>query len=239
MNSNFILYDIFGSKSSINSYDIKNKSSCKPSKGRSRTTGSFYKLLVSCALVFLCILPLCKKQDNAFFKGELNSNARILAMRRTESNPCPNNTVDVSEEREFQLIIEAWASFEERVKKQWIYLEYQEIAAWSELLLGTWLTASVLMNNNTSDATQLFQSWLDMSQKLSRERISKNEEDDKILEKLLNKLKYKALNQLIKNWDTDIERMWVSIMKMKLEKNLEWCNFVREQCNSWINYNFY
>lgn len=69
-------------------------------------------------------------------------------------------------------------------------------------------------------------------------RYHKNQEDSEILDGVIKKLKYKTFNKLIKDWDTEVEGYWQEVVRMKMEKNMEWCNFLRENCNTWVNYHF-
>ncbi|KMZ99840.1 hypothetical protein PVNG_04117 [Plasmodium vivax North Korean] len=168
---------------------------------------------------------------------QLSNNARSLAANETERGPRNGPSTSTLDDPEFQMITERWADFEERMQKKWEHIEYQELEAWYQLLFGTWLVASLMMNKSL-DAKRIFESWLDMCQIMGMKRYHKNQEDSEILDGVIKKLKYKTFNKLIKDWDTEVEGYWQEVVRMKMEKNMEWCNFLRENCNTWVNYHF-
>ncbi|EUD64550.1 hypothetical protein C922_05066 [Plasmodium inui San Antonio 1] len=152
-----------------------------------------------------------------------------------ERGPRCRPSTSTSDYFEFQMIIEKWADLEDRMRKKWEYIEYQEHNSWFQILLGIWLVASLMMNRS-SNRIRIFETWSDMCQIIGRKRVNENQHDNEILDKIIKKLKHKALNKLIKDWDADVEDYWKDIVRMKMEKNMEWCKPLREKCNTWIRY---
>ncbi|KJP85669.1 hypothetical protein AK88_04700 [Plasmodium fragile] len=235
MCSNANLYNTFARKSSLNGNLAKQTCERLPRNGN-RTT-PFSKVLLICVLVLLCLLPTFTQREGAISPKQLKNNARSLAMQRMGRDPWRGGSSSVLDDAEFQMIIEKWADFENKMKQTWQYIEYYEYDAWFKLLFGTWLTGFLLMNNS-SNMANIFYTWLDMSQKMGTKRIQKNIEDNDVLDKVIKKLKHKAFNKLIRNWDVEVEDFWNDIVRMKMEKNMEWCNFLREKCNAWISSHF-
>ncbi|GAB66309.1 hypothetical protein PCYB_084700 [Plasmodium cynomolgi strain B] len=235
MCSNTYFYNTFARKSSLNGNLTKQKFERLPRNGN-RTT-AFSKLLVACVLVLLCLLPVFTQREGVISQTKLSNNARSLAMKKMENRPWSGLSTSSLDDPEFQMIIERWADFEDRMQRKWEYIEYLEHDAWHQLLFGTWLIASLMMNKS-SNTTRIFEDWLNMCHVMGMKRVNKNKDDNDILNDVIKKLKHKAFNKLIKDWDVEVEDYWKDIVRMKLEKNMEWCNILRTKCNAWINYHF-
>ncbi|ANQ07702.1 Uncharacterized protein PCOAH_00019490 [Plasmodium coatneyi] len=235
MCSNTNLYNTFARKSSLNGDLTKHKFERLRRNGN-RTT-RFSKLLLTCALVLLCLLPAFTQRGGSISEMQLSNNARSLAMQKMGRDPWSGPSRSVLDDPEFQIIVEKWADFESRMQKKWEYIDYLEYDAWYKLMFGTWLIGFLMMDK-ASDITRMFETWIDMCQIMGMKRTHKNQEDNEILVGVMKKLKHKAFNKLIKNWDVEVEDYWNDIVRMKMEKNMEWCNYLREKCNAWISYHF-
>lgn len=235
MCSNTNLYNTFAKKLPLNGDLAKQKFERLPRNGNKTTP--FSKLLVICVLILLCLFPSLTQREGSISPKQVSHNGRSLALQKMGRDPWSRSPTSALDDLEFQMIVERWADFEQRMKTKWEYIEYQEYDAWYKLLFGTWLVGSLMMDKS-SDAINVFQTWLDMCHTMGMKRIHKNQGDKEILDGVIKKLKKKAFNKLIRDWDTEIEDYWKDIVRMKMEKNMEWCNFLREKCNAWISYHF-
>ncbi|SCP04360.1 Plasmodium exported protein, unknown function [Plasmodium ovale] len=206
------------------------------------TNVSFYKLLISSLKndYVSFFFRVCMKQGNVSPSEQFNhveKKTRILSVAPWGDDPWGDSERSAFRDDEFELIVDKWVAFEERTKRDWQEIDDYELDEWKQLLFGTWLAVSLAADKSANNVNMLH-SWHDMCQRLGSKRLNKNEEDNKILERIMKKLKYRALNKMIKNWDVEIEEFWRKIIQMKLEKNAEWANLVKESCNNWVKEQF-
>ncbi|EWC78846.1 hypothetical protein C923_00454 [Plasmodium falciparum UGT5.1] len=134
---------------------------------------------------------------------------------------------------DFQVLVDKWSDFEKRVSAEWHEIDRMEINQLKNTLLAAWISA-ILVTTIPDEHYVIFNNWFQMSLTLSHQRNLKNEEDNKTLEFLMKKLKYKALNGQIKNWHIEIYDYWRHIVQMKISKNKEWATYNNEICNTWV-----
>ncbi|ETW45091.1 hypothetical protein PFNF135_00420 [Plasmodium falciparum NF135/5.C10] len=134
---------------------------------------------------------------------------------------------------DFQVLVDKWSDFEKRVSAEWHEIDRMEINQLKNTLLAAWISA-ILVTTIPDEHYVIFNNWFQMSLTLSHQRNLKNEEDNKTLEFLMKKLKYKALNGQIKNWHIEVYDYWRHMVQMKISKNKEWATYNNEICNTWV-----
>ncbi|SPJ08451.1 Plasmodium exported protein, unknown function [Plasmodium sp. DRC-Itaito] len=223
-------------KYTYNSFSSQNK---EPNKINNK---SKYKIIQKYYIItiffFLCllgiyVLPYTNNLSNK------NINTRNLGDIKSEQDEAASAQLGLTwghnslDDPDFQVLVDKWSDFEKRVSAEWHEIDRMETNKLSNTLLAAWISA-ILVATIPDDHYVIFNNWFQMSMTLSQQRIMKNEEDNKTLEILMKKLKYKALNGQIKNWHIEVYDYWRHIVQMKIAKNKEWATYNNEICNTWV-----
>ncbi|KYO02519.1 putative exported protein [Plasmodium reichenowi] len=227
-------------KYTYNSFSSQNK---EPNKIKNNIKHKMIqKYYIITIVFFLCLLGIYVHPYTNNLSNK-NINTRNLSDIRSEEDEKQNEAVggeigltwghNSLDDPDFQVLVDKWSDFEKRVSSEWYEIERMEINQLKNTLLAAWISA-ILLTTVPDEHYVIFNNWFQMSLTLSHQRILKNEEDNKTLEYLMKKLKYKALNGQIKNWHIEVYDYWRHIVQMKISKNKEWATYNNEICNTWV-----
>ncbi|SOV10669.1 Plasmodium exported protein, unknown function [Plasmodium gaboni] len=236
--SNFLDYAEM-KKYTYNSFSSQNKERNKMNNNmKYKMIQKYYIITI---VFFLCLLGIYVMPNSNNLSNK-NINIRNLSNVQSEEEK-PDQAVssrleltwgfDSLDDPDFQVLVNKWSDFEKRVEAEWHKIERIEISQLSNTLLAAWISA-ILVSTIPEQHYVIFNKWFQMSLTLSHQRNLKNEEDNKTLEFLMKKLKYKALNGHIKNWHIEVYDYWRHILQMKMAKNKEWAIYNNEICNTWV-----
>ncbi|SOV73828.1 Plasmodium exported protein, unknown function [Plasmodium sp. gorilla clade G3] len=227
-------------KYTYNSFNSQNKERNKINNNiKHKMIQKYYIITI---VFFICLLGIYVLPSTNNLSNK-NINTRNLANAQSEKAEKQEEAVgselelswgrDSLDDPDFQVLVDKWSDFEKRVSAEWYEIERIEISQLSNTLLAAWISA-ILVATLPDQHYIIFNNWFQMGLTLSYQRIMKNEEDNKTLEFLMKKLKYKALNGQIKNWHIEVYDYWRHIVQMKMAKNKEWATYNNEICNTWV-----
>ncbi|CAD2088755.1 Plasmodium exported protein, unknown function [Plasmodium vinckei lentum] len=194
------------------------------------------KFVASLLLVVLCLLPFCEKKINGNIKEEIGNiqiNSRILSSLNHEIPHSNLLQTYVSNDMEFNELVDKWVEFEKSVYHYWDYMEDCKYNDWHTALYDALMEVKKNSPNLVKYSRSLC-NWHDLVKSVSHKKHEIKKKDDQLLKKAMTKLKNKVLNKQVINWKNDVEAIWEKVLKIKLNNNNKLTEIVRLECQNWV-----
>ncbi|CAD2088721.1 Plasmodium exported protein, unknown function [Plasmodium vinckei brucechwatti] len=194
------------------------------------------KFVASLLLVVLCLLSFCEKKINGNIKEEISNiqiNSRILSSLSHELPRSNLLETYVSNDMEFNELVDKWVEFEKSVYHYWDYMEDCKYNDWNTALYDALMEVKENSPNLVKYSRSLC-NWHDLVKNISHKKHKIKKKDDQLLKKAMTKLKNKVLNKRVINWQNDVEAIWEKVLKIKLNNNNKLTEVVRLECRNWV-----
>ncbi|KEG00225.1 hypothetical protein YYE_04933 [Plasmodium vinckei vinckei] len=179
---------------------------------------------------------LCEKKINGNIKEEIGNvkiNSRILSSLSHEIPYSNFMGAYVSNDMEFNELVDKWVEFEKSVYHYWDYMEDCKYNDWNTALFDALM--EVKKNSpNLVEYSKSLCNWHDLVKNISKKKHIIKNKDDQLLKKVMSKLKNKVLNKRVVNWQNDVEAIWEKVIKNKLNNNNRLTETVRLECKNWV-----